>query len=349
MIRKSFALACLTAALLLAGGCATAPKTGVNDASKRFYDAWVTVHCPDAPQTELGSRITFDSPGTGALLGSEEDTPFVYARYTMTDLAGNVSATTDEKLSQQIGTYDESYYYGPVAICRYPGYLSAGISEIMETMRVGGKRTAVIPGWLTSTSSTNYYDTAQEYLDQVSGTDIIYTAEILEAIPDIAKWETDSLARFMARHYPGVDSLAYGYYYVQLCEPKDTSAFESGTVYVNYTGRLLNGRVFDSTIRDTTRKYRIYQENKTYEPMSLSWPGSDEETVTTSSGGSLVGGFTKCVSAMKAGERGLCFFYSGLGYSVSGAGSLIPAFSPLCFEIEMLGKNEDGSIDTDED
>ena len=80
MIRKSFALACLTAALLLAGGCATAPKTGVNDASKRYFDAWVTVHCPDAPLTELGSRITFDSPGTGALLGSEEDTPFVYAR-----------------------------------------------------------------------------------------------------------------------------------------------------------------------------------------------------------------------------------------------------------------------------
>ncbi|MBQ3723093.1 MAG: FKBP-type peptidyl-prolyl cis-trans isomerase [Bacteroidales bacterium] len=345
-MKRTFAFACLAAALMIAGSCAKAPKTGINDASKRYFDAWVTVHCPDAPQTELGSRITSDSPGTGALIGSLEDTPFVYANYTLTDLAGNVSATTDKKLSQQIGTFAESYYYGPTVICRYQGYLSAGITEMMETMRVGGTRTAVIPGWLTSTATTNYFETAQEYIDQVSGTDIIYTTEILEAIPDIAKWETDSLARFMARHYPGVDSTAYGYYYVQTQEPKDTSEFESGTVYINYTGRLLNGQVFDSTIRDTTRKYRIYQDSKTYEPMSLSWPSSDDETLTTSDGGSLIEGFTKCIQGMKAGEKGICFFYSALGYGITGGGSTIPACSPLCFEIEMLGKNEDGSIDT---
>ena len=339
------ALACLTAALTLAGSCAQAPKTGVNDASKRYFDAWVSVHCPDAPQTTLGSRITSDRPGTGALIGTE--TPYVYATYTVTDLLGNVSSTTDKKLSQQIGTYNQTYYYGPTVLCRQEGYLSAGILEMMETMRVGGSRTVVIPGWLTSTSY--YYDTAQEYIDQVSGTDIVYSAEILEAIPDIAKWETDSLARFMARHYPGVDSTAYGYYYIQLEEPKDTTAFDgSNTIYINYTGRLLNGQVFDSTIQDTTRKYRIYQDGKTYEPMGLDWPSSDEETVTTSDGGSLIQGFTRCIAGMKAGERGLCFFYSGLGYGIKGGGSTIPACSPLIFEIQMLGKNEDGSIDADD-
>ena len=348
-MKRHFSFACLAAALMIAGSCAQAPKTGINDANKRFFDSWVAVHCPNAPQTALGSRITSDRQGSGALVGSADDTPFVYATFTQTDLEGNISSTTDKKISQQLGTYSESHYYGPTVICRRPGYLSAGVTEIMETMRVGGVRTAVIPGWLTSTATTNYFETAQEYIDNVSGSDIIYTAEILEAIPDIAKWETDSLARYMRRHHPGVDSTAFGYYYIQTREPKDSSDFESGkTVYINYTGRLLNGQVFDSTIRDTTRKYRIYQSSKTYEPMSLSWPSSEEESVTTSSGGSLIEGFSKCIAKMKAGEKGVCFFYSGLGYGISGGGSTIPACSPLCFEIEMLGLNEDGSIDTDD-
>ena len=51
---------------------------------------------------------------------------------------------------------------------------------------------------------------------------------------------------------------------------------------------------------------------------------------------------------MKAGEKGICVFYSGRGYGIRGSGSLIPACSPLAFEIEMLGLNEDGSIDTDD-
>ena len=347
-MKSTLAFACLAAALTLAGSCAKAPVSGKNDLTKRYFDAWVSLHCPDAPETTLGSRVVADQEGSGALVGSYEDAPYVYANFTLTDLAGNVSSTTSKMLSQQIGSYSETDYYGPNVVCRIPGYLSAGINEMMESMHVGGARTAVIPGWLTSTSSENYYTTAKEYLDNVTGSDIIFSVEIMEAIPDIAAWETDSLARYMARHYPGVDSTAYGYYYIQLAEPLDTTAFEEGeTVYLNYTGRILTGQVFDSTIQDTTKKHRIYSESKTYEPMSVSWPTEDGSLTTTSSG-SLIAGFEKCVLGMKTGERGICFFYSGLGYGISGSNSAIPPCSPLVFEIQMLGKNEDGSIDTDE-
>jgi FKBP-type peptidyl-prolyl cis-trans isomerases 1 len=42
---------------------------------------------------------------------------------------------------------------------------------------------------------------------------------------------------------------------------------------------------------------------------------------------------------MKTGEKGVCIFYSELGYKGTGKGN-IPAFSPLRFEIEMIGKNK---------
>ena len=53
-MKRSLAFAPLAAVLLLtAAGCAKAPKTGVNDANKRYFDAWVTINCPDAPETAL--------------------------------------------------------------------------------------------------------------------------------------------------------------------------------------------------------------------------------------------------------------------------------------------------------
>lgn len=349
-MKRTLAFALLAAALtLLAGACAKAPVTGKNELSKRFFDAWVSINYPNAPETALGSRIISDRVGAGEVVGSNDDAPFVYALYTVTDLGGNISATTDKRLCQQIGSYNETHYYGPYVVCRKQGYLSAGADEVITSMRVGGARTAAIPGWLTSTGTDNYYSTAKEYLDNVTGSDILFNIEIVERIPNIAKWETDSLARYMARHYPGVDSTSYGYYYIQTVPPKSTADFEnSTTVYVNYTGRNLTGQVFDSTIQDTTKRYRIFKDGKTYEPMSLTWPSSEEGSVTTESGGSLVEGFARCVKAMHAGEKGICFFYSGLGYGITGSGGAIPPCSPLIFEIEMLGKNEDGSIDEED-
>lgn len=350
-MRQRFASICLAVALaVFAGSCARVQSTGVNDAAKRYFDAWVSLHYPNAPQTPMGSRILADSEGTGSLVGSADTHPFVYCRYLVTDLDGNISSYTDEATAKQLGTYSESSYYGPTIVWRSAGYLSAGVSEMFETMRVGGTRTVAVPGWLTSTSSTDYYDTAEEYLKNVSGNaPAICTFSVEEAITDIVAWEIDSLSRYMTRHYPGVDSTAYGYYYIRTAEPLDTSAFTGGnSVYVNYTGRLLNGQVFDSTIEDTTKRYRLYVEGKTYEPSELTWP-NEGELVTFASGGSAISGFEKCVHEMRAGEKGICIFYSGLGYGISGGGTAIPAVSPLIFEVHMLGENSDGSIDEKEE
>ena len=350
-MKQRLASICLAAALVVfAGSCAKVQSTGVNDASKRYFDAWISLNYPNAPQTALGSRILADSEGSGSLIGSAETHPFIYGRYLVTDFNGNISSFTDEATAKQLGSYRESAYYGPTVVWRSAGYLSAGVSEMFETMRVGGTRTVAIPGWLTSTTTTDYYDTAEEYLAKVSGGDpAIYTFSVEEAISDIVKWEIDSLSRYMARHYPGVDSTAYGYYYIQTAEPLDTNAFTGGnTVYVNYTGRLLNGQVFDSTIEDTTKRYRLHVEGRTYEPVELSWP-NEGESVTFTSGSSAISGFEKCVHAMRAGEKGVCIFYSGLGYGVKGGGSSIPAISPLIFEIQMLGENSDGRIEIKEE
>jgi FKBP-type peptidyl-prolyl cis-trans isomerase len=43
---------------------------------------------------------------------------------------------------------------------------------------------------------------------------------------------------------------------------------------------------------------------------------------------------------MKAHEKGICAFYSELGYGYSGSGSAIPRFAPIVFEIEIVDYKE---------
>ena len=346
-MKKSLAAVCITAAVISMWSCTKAPVIENNLLAKRYFDAWVKANHPEAGTTALGTRILSDIPGNGELIGDPEKTPFVYCTYRSTDLEGNISKTTSEQDAKQLGTYDETSYYGPRIVYRGSNYLDAGVSDMMETMRVGGTRTAAIPGWLMSKKS---YKSADDYYKNESGSNAIYTFTIEEAISDIVKWEIDSLDSFMKHQYPGVDSTSYGYYYIKLEEPLDTTEFDKGkSVYINYTGRLLNGKVFDSTILDTCKDNHLYVAGKTYSPTELKWYDEDDEKITFSGGGSMINGFEKCISGMKAGERGICIFYSTLGYGIDGSGEKIPAFSPLMFEIQMLGLNKDGSIDEKED
>lgn len=334
----------LAAIAALTGSCAKNVATGTNDLNKRYFDAWLKTHHPDAARTALGAYIIEDTPGTGELLGNSESTPFIYASCTITDLDGNVSSTDSRVLAQQIGSYKESNYYGPGIVSRLEGRSYAGVNDVLSTMRVGGTRKAVIPGWLISTS---VFDKEEDYLNTASGTDAIYTFTVEEAIKDLEKWELDSIARYMARTNPGVDTVVTGFYYVQTKEPLDTSSFSTDvTVYLNYTGRLLNGQVFDTTIKDTAKVHGIYSASRDYKPTTVKWDAEDFSKITMGDDEStVVTGFSRLVSMMKAGEEGFAVFYSPYGYSASGSGSSIPAYSPLIFEIQLLGRNEDGSID----
>ena len=68
-----------------AAACARTVEPGANEASKRYFDAWMKIHHPDAKPTGLGIYVIEDEPGTGAVV---TDDGFVYADYIVTDLEG---------------------------------------------------------------------------------------------------------------------------------------------------------------------------------------------------------------------------------------------------------------------
>ena len=331
------------AVLAIASGCAKETSVNTNETAKAYFNAWMSQKHPEAKPSGLGVYVLEDTPGTGASITDNDY--YYFVDYTVTDLDGNITATTSEKLSQRLGTFSESNYYGADIFIADRTYTEAGVLDMMKGMRVGGTRTAVIPGWLNVTKS---YDTAEEYEKNASGTNVIYTVSLVDKTADITTWEIDSLMRYVAVNMAGVDSTKYGYYSLTLKQPTDDVTFSSDTnYYIDYTGRLLNGHVFDTTIEDTAKVHGIYSPSKTYAPMYVNPASTDGDYTgvtiaanSAASGSSVVDGFAYCLSKLRHDEKVVCAFYSGLGYGYSGKSPVIPKFAPLVFEIEVVGGSD---------
>lgn len=324
------------AILLSVSGCAVEKESTANDDEKVFLEAWVQVHCPSAKKQGMGIYIIDDKPSENNMPVKKDGYAFV--TYTVRDIEGSIVETTDSLKAQMIGQFNPSSYYGNKVWILRQGAIHRGVYDMLDGMTVGSTRTALIPRWLRTFRT---FSSEEEYMNESdnSSSHVIYTVTVHEQTDDINKWQIDSLERFAAKYMEGTDSTMYGFYYKTLKKPvSDKKMPKDTTVYINYTGRLLNGQVFDTTIKDTAKRYNIYSSSKTYEPVSVKVGEELHEIKLNDSG--VITGFAKTISMMKAMERGFGVFYSELGYKSSGSGSTIPGYAPLLFDVELVKKPE---------
>jgi FKBP-type peptidyl-prolyl cis-trans isomerase len=100
------------------------------------------------------------------------------------------------------------------------------------------------------------------------------------------------------------------------------------TVRVNYTGRLLNDEIFDTSIEQVARDNGIYSNARKYEPLKFR-PGFNFAIV----------GFEFAISLMREGEKATVIFPARLGYGSQPSGP-VPANAPLIFEIDLIKVNK---------
>lgn len=326
--------------------CAKAVKVGPNEAEERYFNAWMKINHPDLEATGSGIYVLEETEGEGAVIAEDN---YVYANYTVTDLEGNISTYTEKEVAEQLGKYVASDYYGPKVLTTFENTIPAGLGEAIIGMKVGGTKKVIIPSWLMT---YNTYDTAKEYLEnESSGTSSIYDIEITDVALDIVKHEIRQIEQYFADNgdifgKTPPDSLTghYGCYYKQLQPPadNDTTSFPSDTtIYINYTGKLLNGQVFDTTIERVAKDNNIYSASRTYEPTSIQWAEEYTDLTMGTSGSSVISGFALTLWQMRAMEKGIGVFYSPMGYSYNGSGTSIPPYAPLIFEIEIVAEPED--------
>ena len=102
-----------------------------------------------------------------------------------------------------------------------------------------------------------------------------------------------------------------GLIYVCTKEGKGSQPQAGQKVKVHYTGKLLDGTVFDSSVERN-------------EPISI-----------PIGVGRVIPGWDEGISMMKKGEKGILYIPAKLGYGATGSGP-IPPFSNLIFEVELI-------------
>lgn len=117
-----------------------------------------------------------------------------------------------------------------------------------------------------------------------------------------------------------------GFYMFWQVSTKETrnNLLRGDTVSVNYVGKTLDKKIFDTSIEQVARDNGIFNSTRKYQPLRYAIGY-----------GFTITGFEFALSMMHAGEKATVIFPSRLGYGSQASGG-IPANSPLIFELELV-------------
>lgn len=115
------------------------------------------------------------------------------------------------------------------------------------------------------------------------------------------------------------------YYYV--IKQGDGKKPENGDrIKVNYSGKILNGDYFDSSVKSVAQENNIYNAaREPYSPFEFNLGR-----------GEVIKGWDEGFSLLNVGDQAVLIIPSKLGYGARPMGNKIPAYSILMFEIELL-------------
>jgi FKBP-type peptidyl-prolyl cis-trans isomerase FkpA len=97
------------------------------------------------------------------------------------------------------------------------------------------------------------------------------------------------------------------------------------TVLVNYTGRILNGKVFDSSVAAEAKSAGLEQPGRKYEPISV-----------VVGQGQVIPGWDEGLLLLNEGSKATLIIPSDLAYGEKGAGQDITPYSTLIFNMEVV-------------
>jgi len=157
-----------------------------------------------------------------------------------------------------------------------------------------------------------------------NGDDIRFEIRVLKSQPreefdqemkmreEIGIAESDSkLQAYITENAPKAKEIAEGLYYEKTRKGWGAVPEQGDMVKVHYTGRLLDGTIFDSSV----------QRGEPIE-FQVGW-------------GRVIKGWDLGIAQMRKGEKGVLYIPCTLAYGPQGAGP-IPPFSPLVFEVELV-------------
>jgi len=217
-----------------------------------------------------------------------------------------------------INTYTEKK---PIDLEVGTGQLGIGFETGVLKLRTGDKATMIIPFSLAFGAqgmrgyvppfATIVYDIE---IAKVISADKMKAKRESEAVKQAAK-EIDDLKKYINNNGITTRPTKSGLYYIEEVAGDGAQATAGKKVKVHYTGTLLNGTKFDSSVdRGQPFEFTLGQ-------------------------GQVIPGWDEGIALMKVGGKAKLIIPSRLGYGERGAGQQIPPNSTLVFEVELLEVN----------
>jgi peptidylprolyl isomerase len=181
----------------------------------------------------------------------------------------------------------------------------AGLQEGISLMHLGDKATLLIPSGLA-------FGPAGNGSGVPANTVVRFDVEVIDL--DYAATDDAIIKKYIAdNNITGAQKTASGLYYVPTTtNAAGTPATTNKSVSVLYTGKLLNGTVFDATSQRGNTPYTF-----------------------TLGDTQLISGWNEGIALMRKGEKATLLIPSALGYGPRGSGSVIAPNTVLRFDVEV--------------
>ena len=137
--------------------------------------------------------------------------------------------------------------------------------------------------------------------------------------------DVEAIDSYLKENKITAQSTASGLRYVIDQPGQGTSLQPGNKVKVNYTGKTLEGKVFDTSLAEVAEKQGIHNPLRAYEPLEFEL-GSRQ----------VIQGWEEGITLLKKGAKARLFIPSTLAYGEHAVGEHIKANSILIFEVELV-------------
>lgn len=146
-----------------------------------------------------------------------------------------------------------------------------------------------------------------------------------EQITRQRKEDDRSIANHLSKNKIEAQVTASGLYYVIDTPGKGVQPRSGDSVKVHYTGRLLDGKVFDTSLATVAKQHGIHNPDRTYGALSFQLGA-----------GQVIQGWEEGILYLHQGTKARFFIPSTLAYGTQRVSNMIPSNAVLVYDVELV-------------
>ncbi len=167
--------------------------------------------------------------------------------------------------------------------------------------------------------------TPEEFQEYQNEENVKKQASYLELSRALIEADGVEIDKFLAENNLEARIDDSGIRYTILSEGNGDFPQNGETVRVNYTGKLMDGTIFDTSIEELAKTAGLYNPGRPYEPI-----------IFPLGTGSVIKGWDIGIGLLRPGAKGVLYIPSSLAYGERGSGPTIAPNAILIFNVELV-------------